>query len=84
MLYCPILIRKSRYDQFGHQGLGGAGFEGFGSAEDIFSQFGDIFGDFFGGGFGGFGRGGGRQQRAKRGEDLQVSLNVDFIDAIKG
>lgn len=76
--------KKSRYDQFGHQGLGGAGFEGFGSAEDIFSQFGDIFGDFFGGGFGGFGRGGGRQQRAKRGEDLQVSLNVDFIDAIKG
>src|SRR5690606_1614650 len=44
--------KKARYDQFGHQGLGGGG--GFGGAgmnmEDIFSQFGDIFGG--GGGFG--------------------------------
>ena len=80
--------KKSRYDQFGHQGLGGpGGFEGFSSAEDIFSQFGDIFGDIFGGGgFGGFGGFGGRQsqQRARRGEDLQVSLSIEFLDAITG
>ena len=46
--------KRARYDQFGHQGLGGAaggGFSGGGmSMEDIFSHFGDIFG----GGFGGF------------------------------
>lgn len=40
--------KRARYDQFGHQGLGGAaggGFSGGGmSMEDIFSHFGDIFG----------------------------------------
>src|SRR5699024_3367018 len=44
---------RQRYDQFGHAGRGG-GAE-FGTAEDIFSNFGDIFTDIFGGG-GGFGR----------------------------
>ena len=38
--------KRARYDQFGHQGLGGAaggGFSGGGmSMEDIFSHFGDI------------------------------------------
>ena len=56
--------KRSRYDQYGHAGLnsGGGGFGGFSSAEDIFSQFGDIFGDFFGfGGGGGRSRGGGRR-----------------------
>src|SRR6056300_805418 len=47
--------KRARYDQFGHQGMGG-GFGGGGgmNMDDIFSQFGDIFG----GGFGGFGGGG--------------------------
>ncbi|HPX06777.1 MAG TPA: DnaJ domain-containing protein, partial [Tenuifilaceae bacterium] len=39
--------KRSRYDQYGHAGVGGAaggGFSGGGmSMEDIFSQFGDIF-----------------------------------------
>ena len=60
--------KRSRYDQFGFQGVdpnfgGGAGYggSGFGGAgmdiNDIFSMFGDIFGGRggFGGGFGGFG-----------------------------
>ena len=56
--------KRSRYDQFGHAGVGGAasgGFSGGGmSMEDIFSQFGDIFGGHFGGfGFGVFCGGGG-------------------------
>ena len=50
--------KRSRYDQFGHAGVGGAsqggGFGGGMSMEDIFSQFGDIFGGLFGG-IGGFG-----------------------------
>ena len=59
--------KKRRYDQYGHQGVGGAagGGQGFGgggmSMDDIFSQFGDVFGgahpfeSFFGGGGGGGG-----------------------------
>src|SRR4051812_23030666 len=57
--------KRQIYDRYGHDGLRGAG-QGFGSAEDIFSHFGDIFGDLFG-----FGGGGGRgQSRARRGADL--------------
>ncbi|MDP4856922.1 MAG: DnaJ domain-containing protein, partial [Desulfobacterales bacterium] len=40
--------KRSIYDQFGHAGLEGTGFSGFGGFEDIFSSFGDIFEDFFG------------------------------------
>ncbi len=74
--------KKSRYDQFGHQGLGGAG--GYGSGgmnmEDIFSQFGDIFG---GGGFGSFfGGGGGR--RTKKGTNLRVKLKLNLQEIANG
>ena len=45
--------KRSMYDRMGHSAFeggmgGGGGFGGF-SAEDIFSQFGDIFGGAFGG-----------------------------------
>lgn len=40
--------KRNIYDQFGHEGLQGTGFTGFGGFEDIFSTFGDIFEDFFG------------------------------------
>ena len=47
--------KRSRYDQFGHAGVGGGPGGGFSmTIDDIFSQFGDIFGDL---GFGGFGGG---------------------------
>jgi len=39
--------KKTRYDQYGHAGMGGAGNGGYGGGmnmDDIFSQFGDIFG----------------------------------------
>ena len=39
--------KRGVYDQFGHAGLEGTGFSGFGGFEDIFSSFGDIFEDFF-------------------------------------
>ena len=35
--------KRNIYDQFGHEGLQGTGFTGFGGFEDIFSAFGDIF-----------------------------------------
>ena len=73
--------KRSRYDQFGHAGMGGAaGGGGFGGGgmnmEDIFSQFGDIFGGggFGGGGFGGgFGGGQGRR-RVVKGSNLRVRI----------
>ena len=73
--------KKSRYDQFGHQGLGGSG--GFGGGmnmEDIFSQFGDIFDS---GGFGSFfGGGGGR--RTKKGTNLRVKLKLNLQEIANG
>lgn len=80
--------KKSRYDQFGHAGVngqGGFGAGGFGAGGD-FGDLGDIFGDLFGDMFGGGGsrgrRGGGR--RVRRGEDLQVVVDVTFEEAAFG
>ena len=49
--------KKAQYDQFGHAGVNGNGFNssGFSDLNDIFSNFSDIFEDFFGD-FGGSGR----------------------------
>lgn len=80
--------KKSRYDQFGHAGLGGNG-GGYGqfNAEDIFSRFSDIFGggspfdSFFGGG------GGGRQRtrrQGQRGSDLRIKVRLDLEEIYKG
>ena len=81
--------KRSRYDQFGHAGVGGAaggGFSGQGmSMDDIFSMFGDIFGG--GGGFGGFSgfSGSGRpQQRKFRGSDLRVKVKLSLKDISTG
>ena len=67
--------KRSMYDRMVHNafegGMGGGG--GF-SAEDIFSQFGDIFG--------GGGRGG--QQRQKRGSDLRYVMELTLEEAVKG
>lgn len=77
--------KRSRYDQFGHQGVGAGGFGGGGgmSMDDIFSQFGDIFGgsgfeSFFGGGGG---RGG---ARTKRGTNLRIKLKLTLEDISQG
>ncbi len=83
--------KKSRYDQFGHAGMGGAaggggfgggGFGGGMSMDDIFSQFGDVFG---GGGFGGGGfGGGGRRTRVNRGSNLRVRVKLTLEEVAKG
>ncbi len=70
--------KRQRYDQFGHAGLNGNGFEGFQSTEDIFGAFGDIFGEVFG--FGGAGRG----PRPQAGADLRYNLTISFREAAKG
>ncbi len=67
--------KRQIYDQFGHDGLKGRGFNGFNGFDDIFSQFGDIFGDFFGGGGG---------QRQRTGADLRLDIQINFKEAAFG
>jgi molecular chaperone DnaJ len=79
--------KKSRYDQYGHAGVGSPGSSGFGGAgmtmEDIFSQFGDIFGDSFGSAFGfGGGRRGGK--RVNKGSNLRVKVRLTLEEIAKG
>ncbi len=80
--------KKARYDQYGHEGLGGGfggGGGGFQNMDDIFSRFGDIFGDdspfgsFFGGGGGG--RGG---QRMRKGSNLRIKLKLTLKEIAEG
>ena len=71
--------KRNIYDQFGHQGLEGSGFSGFGGFEDIFSSFGDIFEDFFG-----FSSGRQSGSRTRRGADLRYDMTLGFMDAAFG
>jgi len=70
---------RDRYDRFGHAGLGGGGFEGFGDlggfAEEIF---GDLFGAFFGN------SGGGRRAQTRGGRDLKVEVEITLEEAAFG
>ncbi len=72
--------KRSIYDRYGHAGLQNQGMGGgFSSADDIFSSFGDIFEDLFG-----FGGGGRSSQRPRRGNDAQLTLEIDFLEACFG
>ncbi len=80
--------KRKRYDQYGHQGVGGAssgggGFGGGGgfSMDDIFSQFGDIFGGAFGGGSGGGSRGG---RRMTKGSNLRIKVKMTLEEIAAG
>ena len=84
--------KRQRYDQFGFQGVGGAGGFNGGAGmnmEDIFAQFGDLFeswgvggsfSEFFRGGTGG--RAGGR--RIRRGTDLRVRVRLTLEEIATG
>lgn len=76
--------KKSRYDQFGHEGMRGGGAGGSHmSMDDIFSHFGDIFGGAFGGG--GFGGGQSSQRRrVNRGSNLRVKVKLTLNDVAHG
>ena len=79
--------KKSRYDQFGHAGVGGAaggGFSGGMTMDDIFSHFGDIFSDMGFGGFGGFGSRGRSYQNVNRGSNLRVKVKLTLGEIEKG
>ena len=71
--------KRSRYDQFGHKGMGGSsGFGGGMNMDDIFSQFGDIFG--FGGNFGGRSS----RRRVFKGGDLRVRIKLSLQEISEG
>ena len=67
--------KRQIYNQFGHEGLKGRGFNGFQGFDDIFSSFGDIFQDFFGGG---------GTRREQTGADLRLDLTISFCEAAFG
>ncbi len=74
--------KRRLYDMHGHQGLSGAGFQGFNAADDIFSTFSDLFEDFFG-----FSTGQGRTRSGvgpERGSDLRYDITIEFLEAAKG
>ena len=78
---------RSKYDRFGHSGVGGqSGFGGGGgmNMDDIFSQFGDVFGGAFGGGgsFGGSRGNGG--SRTVRGTNLRVKMKLTLEEISEG
>ena len=76
--------KRSRYDQFGFQGVdpnfgGGSGFGGGFGGFGGFSDLGDIFGEFFGGG-----RGSASANGPRRGENVGARLEITFEEAAFG
>jgi len=85
--------KRGQYDQFGSsfenmQGAGGfGGFDGFrdfSGAANGFNVNMDDLGDIFGGIGDMFGFGGGGRSRSASGRDLQLLVNIDFMDAVFG
>jgi len=71
--------RRAAYDRYGHaaSGMGGGGGDPFGGA----NPFGDLFETFFGGAGGQRGR---QQRGPQRGADLQITLDISFLEAAFG
>ena len=76
--------KKQRYDQYGHDGLRGAGMHDYShmNVQDIGDMFGDIFGDFFGGG--GRRRRTARPNAPTRGYDLETVVELSLEDIAGG
>ncbi|WP_352400663.1 molecular chaperone DnaJ [Anaerotignum sp.] len=74
--------KRAQYDQFGHSAFeqGGAGGGFYGQGFDM-GDLGDIFGSMFG--FGGFG-GGARKNGPRRGNDVNVNIQLTFEEAAFG
>jgi molecular chaperone DnaJ len=71
--------KRAQYDQFGHAGAGGGGFDagGFGGGAN-FGGFGDLFDMFFGGGMGSQPRG------PQKGSDLRYDMEISFEESAFG
>ncbi len=67
--------KRARYDRYGHAGLEGVPGHDFRNSESVFDMFGDIFGDIFGGR--------GRRRGPRAGNDLQIMLEIDLVEAYR-
>lgn len=83
--------KRSRYDQYGHQGVSGSasggGFSGGGMRmEDIFSNFGDVFGEGnpFESFFGGRRQSGGQRSQGIRGGNIRVRIALTLREMAEG
>ncbi len=80
--------KRSKYDRFGHAGVGGAsGTNGYSmDMNDIFQHFGDIFGGGFGSPFDSMFGGGGqrRGRRVNRGSNLRVKVKLTLEEIANG
>ncbi|HUY53169.1 MAG TPA: molecular chaperone DnaJ [Candidatus Dormibacteraeota bacterium] len=79
--------KRTRYDQFGHAGVGndpGAGFGGgFNQGQSMNFDFGDLgLGDIFGSFFGG--NQSRQQHRPTQGQDIETNIDISFDEAIFG
>lgn len=72
--------KRKIYDQYGHEGLSGSGFQGFSNFDDIFSSFSDLFGEMFG--FSSARRG--SRRRPVRGADLRQDIVLTLEEAATG
>lgn len=80
--------KKQMFDKYGTTdgpgGFGGGGgFDGF-DFGGAFNNMGDIFSSFFDGGLGDMFGGGRGRQRANRGNDIQLNINLGFAEAALG
>jgi len=72
--------KRRIYDQYGHEGLTGSGFQGFSNFDDIFESFSDLFGDMFG-----FSSGRrSSRRRPTRGADLRFDATITLDEADSG
>ena len=88
--------KRQMYDQFGTVDPSGAGFGGgpFGGGNGYYSystsdfgdfgDLGDIFSSFFGGGFGGQRSSSRRNNGPRKGEDLNLSIDISFEESFLG
>lgn len=79
--------KRKRYDQFGHEGVGGASGNPFGGGyaqgQNVNFDFGDLgLGDIFSSFFGGGQPHGNRRQ--SRGRDVETGVEISFEDAVFG
>lgn len=81
--------KRAQYDQFGSAAFGGGGYPGAGASPfdgfdfSGFSTGGGGFADIFESFFGEAGSGG-RRKRSTKGHDLEISLTIDFAEAVFG
>ena len=89
--------KRKMYDQFGTTDPSGAGFGGggpFGGGNGYYSyttsdfgdfgDLGDIFSSFFGGGFGGQRANQRRNNGPRKGDDLNLNIEISFVDSFLG